>query len=379
MWLERKAGIEPIKRVPTKAELRWKQEEADRKQHEAQFFRERRMLLTTAIMGIPVATVGLTAAVLTSPRPTEPEQSLDQLVRSVTSLENHFREPNLDSPEYRTPHTLLMADIFQRFYQTALSKDAFYFATRFILRHDAFVKLFTARSQTVTPLSTATPRNPSAYFAFTDNGICYIDLSHLYFNSNHLKNTSNLPPFWNPLKSSRMGLTHEWGHFTTPNPNDLVLLALDPTNKYPSKRASGFSFQDLSHPDQTLFDGFDEAATELSSISLNRQLFGSLWYSNFIDSYGRNITQAAFNLDSLISAAGISIQELFKLHSQSEPHEFLFMLVERAGIVIKGDPLDPAVLKNVLEVETGFVKAIMGDKDNPDLRKYQQRLIAHRR
>lgn len=235
-----------------------------------------------------------------------------------------------------------MADIFIKYYSLDISRQQLLSSIVFVNSRPAFEEIFIGRNenQLITP---ETLRNlvPDTQ-AFTDrrDSKVFINTTHDSFIKGLTDEDPKYPYNWNPLKSLRIALFHEFNHLLSISGTDTALFAvLDPNNEYHDKRIEGFKIRGLNNKNQYAgdYDSIDEAFVELMSKKINTDLFGD-FVGEYKDAEGNDVIAIMDRLEQVLNAANINNKELMRLHKSSNLRGFLLLLVDRSHIDMRAVP-----------------------------------------
>lgn len=281
------------------------------------------------IAGSIAAFAGITG--ITRPWERFHEETLESLVAQAKNMEEQFRERDLSDRVIRKRYVDTLASAFALHTSTDLPKHDIANSVLFGETPKDFVNLLNQHS--LRPEALNPNYDPDDVAATTDTGKIIINLPHPIF---HLKSMTNpiYPRGWNPLKSLRRILSHEFNHFITPIITDDELLnATDLDEKFTDRRVAGFSIRAF-HPNGSsvaINVAIDEAAVELQAANFSDLLSPSLEIQYF-SVYGEDIAGIALRLSNLTQKAGIGLRQLSSLNRSSNLKEFLLLLAEKAKI-----------------------------------------------
>lgn len=341
----------------TRGELRRKQEEEARRAYQARLHQGRRRFL----IALPFIVGGSALALHRILNGEGDQDTLESLASKARKQEEGFRGADLFDDRDRHQYTQVFAKIFERYSPTSFTAETLMASTAFVTNHNEFVRLFEQKHEGARYQTTFN------YYGFVNDGQVFIDLDTHFFKSSTFSRNPVYPRGWNPLKSLRMTLGHEWHHLIVePRTEDPILLLSDLNNNHPNKRTSGFRMEGLDSNSSRVFVAFDEATVERLSIKLAQDLFGvNNYYSDYRRPLGggiiHDITQIVFRLTSIMRAAQIDRDQLFPLYRQSKLGQFLSLLATREGIT---DQKEPLILRG-----KRIVQAIV-DNDKALLEKY---------
>ncbi len=299
----------------------------------------RRQFIPLAVVGA-AGGIGVLTGILhpwdrSNPQPefSQPE-TLESLIAQARKMEEQFRSQDLADKVIRKKYVDILADAFALHTFPSLSKDDIANSVLFGETLQGYISLSNQYS-----LRPDLPNLPNYDYtddvaATTDTGKIIVNLSHPIF---HLKNMTNpiYPKGWNPLKSLRRILSHEFNHLITPIIFDEELFNVsDLDATYQERRVAGFSIRAF-HPINRLpisaNAAIDEAAVELQAANFS-SLFGSSVEIKYLDIYGQDIAAIALRLSNLTKTVGISLEQLSSLNRGSKLKEFLLLLAEKAKI-----------------------------------------------
>lgn len=161
----------------------------------------------------------------------------------------------------------------------------------------------------------------------------YVNTAHEVFQKQQTASNPNFPKDWNPLKSLRSTLLHEFNHVISQPTTDITLFSLvDSRNEVTDKKVEGFQIKGFTGERKlvALFNPIEEASAELLSKYINIDLFHS-FISDYPGTQG-NVTSIMIRLEKLLDSAGIDKILLARLHQTSDLKGFLLLLSERYGL-----------------------------------------------
>lgn len=295
----------------------------------------RRQFIPLAGIGAAVG-VGILARALEpwnwftpQPEPSRPE-TLESLVAEAKNMEEQFRGQDLSDKVIRKKYVAILAGAFALHAFPDLSKDDIANSVLFGETSQGYINL--SNQYSLKP--NLSNYDPYEVAATTDTRKVIVNLSHPIFQ---LKSMTNpiYPKGWNPLKSLRRVLAHEFNHLITPIIDDQELFnATDLDETFQNRRVAGFSIRAF-HPTNGLPVSvnatIDEAAVELQAANFS-SLFGSSVEIQYFNIYGQDIAAIALRLSNLTKTAGISLEQLSSLNRSSKLKEFLLLLAEKAKI-----------------------------------------------
>lgn len=170
---------------------------------------------------------------------------------------------------------------------------------------------------------------------FTADGKAYINTTNEIFQKQKTASNTNFPKDWNPLKSLRLTLFHEFSHvISQPAVDSAIFSVVDPRNDITDKQTAGFQIKGLTSKREPVgfYNSIDEATAELLSKYINTNLFQLFLSDYFSDIQGNNVTAIMIRLEKLVDSAKIDRMELAYLHKTSNLRGFLLLLAERYGI-----------------------------------------------
>lgn len=304
-------------------------------QHRGGLRISRRVAIAGGIVLGSAAVIG-TALGLTRPweQPSQPE-SLDSLVEKAKRMEDEYKGTDLSNKEIRKQYTDLLADIFVRFYPLGISKEQldssiiwFDSASDY---QEAFVKINQDPQFTDNYLRQLAAESPALT---SEDGEIYINATQPIYQAEQTKIDKKFPQGWNPLKSLRLTLFHEFSHqISRPSKDPIISSVVDSTNILSDKKIDGFTIKAYNNKKELLglYSSIDEASVELLSKYINTDLFHS-FISEYGDRQGNNITSIMTRLDQLLNAARITNMDLARFHKDSNLKGFLLLLTDRGGI-----------------------------------------------
>lgn len=294
----------------------------------------------------------------------------DKYVGEILEIEDGFtgKSPVVGDPAVRR-HTELVAGMFTEYYGTQSTADQLAGNILLIPTTEEFLRYL--RQTGNLPRDVSEREVHGTVAQYTKEG-AVVNLGHEVFNPNSVAKdirSGLIPSAWNSLRELRITQTHEWGHKTQPNTDDPLLKLLDPKERYPNRRFSGFRlerFADISEgayqadmATRVRYVELDEAAVELISAKPNFDLFpaGKDFYSSYPDFHGNpeGVSQMAKRLNRLRDATRMNPLILFNLHTNSEISEHFYQILRRSGLV----PTDPSIV--LLAVKTLINTVISGD------------------
>lgn len=259
-----------------------------------------------------------------------PAETLESLVAQAKNMEEQFKGQDLSDKTIRSKYVDILAGAFTLHTSPTLSRDEIEGSVLFGETPQDYIRLLNQHS--LKP-------NPTDYnyiddvAATTDKGKIVINLTHPIF---HLKNMANpiYPKDWNPLKSLRRVLSHEFNHLVTPIIADQELFdATDLDARFQERRVAGFSIRAV-HPNGSPIAvnvPIDEAAVEMQAANFS-SLFGPSVAIQYFTIYGDDIAAITSRLSNLTKAAGIGLEQVSDLNRGSKLKEFLLLLAEKAKI-----------------------------------------------
>lgn len=262
-------------------------------------------------------------------------ETLESLATQAKNTENIYRRDDLSDTETRNKYTMLMADIFVRYYPVGISKTQLLSSVVWVNSKEAFEEIFINHNQDpffpqeyLRQLAARTP-------AFTSvDGHIYINTANGIFQKKMTSQDPTFPIDWNPLKSLRLTLSHEFNHaIAEPSQDPFIFDIVDPDNTLTHRRINGFQFYGLTSENGSagLYDSIDEASAELLSKYINTELFDS-FISKYDNHRMQDITNIIGRLEKLLEEAGITKMELARFHKNSGLRGFLLLLAERGRI-----------------------------------------------
>jgi len=267
--------------------------------------------------------------------PQEPE-TLESLVIKAKSMEDEYSINDLSDKETRDNYTRLLADIFIGYYPLGISKQQLLSSVVFVNSKEAFEELFVSRNQdpqfTLEYIKQVAARTPA--FTGSDDSKIFINTSYGIFHKEMTNQDPKYPKDWNPLKSLRLVLFHEFSHaISVPSLDSVIFSIVDKNNSIKDKKITGFRIKGYTDKNEfaALYSSIDEAAVELLSKYTNTDLFNS-FISKYGDTEGHSVTDIMTRLEQLMNAARIDKMELARFHKSSNLRGFLLLLAERGGI-----------------------------------------------
>ncbi len=268
------------------------------------------------------------------------QETLESLVTQAKKMEDEYKGIDLANKEARNQYSNTLADIFVRYYPLGISKQQLLSSIVWIDSKKEYEEIFVKRNQDpafshdyIRKLSAGTPA-----FTMLEDHKVYISTANDIFQKRVVAADKKIPPDWNPLKSLRQTLSHEFSHqISKPSQDQTIFSIVDPNNIYTDKEISGFQIKAFTTKKEHvgLFESIDEACVELLSKHLNTDLFQS-FISEYGTEYGsdsvNNVSAIMTRLEQVLNAAGISRLELAHLHQTSDLKGFVLMLAERGGI-----------------------------------------------
>lgn len=246
------------------------------------------------------------------PDPEQPKsETLASLVDEAIKIEDEFQESDLSNKNNRVQYTNLLAQIFTKYYSTN-----------------------TTANQLASTVIFSSKETINGSPAVTKDNKIYIDTSNDIFQKNKTSTKSNWSKGWNPLKSLRLTLFHEFIHEIVQLRQDQALFSVvDAQNNVRDKEISGFRVQGYDNKNRSvaIYDLIDEASVELLSKYINTDLFRS-FISGYISKEGVDASAIMTRLEQVLNSAGISRTDLANFHQTSDLKGFLLLLNERYGI-----------------------------------------------
>lgn len=304
----------------------------------------RRQAIPLIIAG--TAVVGGVAAGLLRPwdwewfnLPKEEPDTLQLLVNQAREMEDGFRGKDLSDRETRNQYTKLIADIFIKFYELdklGVSRLQLLSSVVWINSKEVFEEIFIEQNQN--PVFSREylkqVANQTPAFTAKDLGKIYINTAYTIFQENLTSQDPKFPKGWNPLKSLRLILLHEFSHAISQPAEDTAIFSIvDSKNSITDKTIEGFRIKGFTGKNEfdALYDSLDEASVELLSKYVSTGLFHS-FVSEYVSTEGYDVTAIMTRLEQLINSAQIDKIELARLHKTSNLRGFLLLLTERYGI-----------------------------------------------
>ena len=269
------------------------------------------------------------------PEQTEPE-TLESLVAQAKKMEDEYKGQDLSDKVTREKYMDVLAGIFAFHNHDFLSRQQFKQAVNF---EDNLIRFVQQRIDSGGKLGTPTPQqleNERETTASTDNRKkkITINVSADGFKQVNLSRVKNIPTGWNPLKELRLVLLHEFNHLVIESSDPVIFSIIDPNDIQRDKRIEGFRLMGIDQRGNfaAVFDDLHEAVIELLARNISQSDFGS-YFSNRDTSITREeITTLISRLETVLQVAGITHQELSKLHKASNLREFLLILANNAGV-----------------------------------------------
>lgn len=273
---------------------------------------------------------------VTSPPEQDSPETLESLVAKAKKIEDEYSINDLSDKETRNNYTKLLADIFIGYYPLGISKQQLLSSVVFVNSKEAFEELFVERNRdpyfTEEYVKQVAARTPA--FTGSDDSKIFINTSYEIFHKEMTSQDSKYPKDWNPLKSLRLLLFHEFSHaISVPSLDPVIFSIVDQNNTIKDKKNTGFRIKGYTDNREfaALYSSIDEAAVELLSKYINTDLFNS-FISEYGDTQGNSVTDIMTRLEQLLSAARIAKMDLARLHKASNLKGFLLLLAERGGI-----------------------------------------------
>lgn len=265
----------------------------------------------------------------------EDSEILQSLVLDAKKIEDEFEGNDLSDRETRNKYTILLADIFIRYYHLNLSKEQMLSSVIFVNDPLTFEQIFIDKNQdpafSSDVLKNAAAKTPA--FTESEELKIYVNTLNVIFRKDLTDQDPKFPAGWNPLKSLRLTLFHEFSHaIAKPATDPLIFSVLDPLNELTSKRVEGFRFTGRTGRGEFVgaYGPIDEAFVELLSKYINRDLFDS-FISEYTHELGMSVSNIMNNLEQILEAAKINRDQLTKYHQDSNLKGFLLKLFERKG------------------------------------------------
>ncbi|MBI4038351.1 hypothetical protein HY384_00155 [Candidatus Daviesbacteria bacterium] len=244
-------------------------------------------------------------------------------------MEDGFKGKDLSDKDTRDKYTLLLAGIFEKATNSSLSRDQLIGVITWV--EDP--KRYQQAHKEAFGYDISNEEVPYNLAFTSDTGSIFLNLSAAYLQSNVISKNAGLLRI-NSLSSLREMLFHEWEHLFEPlKQDDLIFNVVDPNNRLKGKQVAGFNVMGYSTSGflRDLFQGIKEATAELSSKKLNLSLFGSFYnYYPMIPYRGRiPVAKIVVNLEELLDAANISIEQMREMRRDSNLRGFLLLLTEQ--------------------------------------------------
>lgn len=270
-----------------------------------------------------------------SPDQPEPE-TLESLVAKAKKMEDEYNINDLSDKGTHDNYTKLLADIFIRYYPLDLSKQQLLSSVVWVNSEEAFEELFVSRNQdpyfTQEYIKQVAARTPA--FTGSDDSKIFVNTPYEIFHKEMTSQDPKYPRDWNPLKSLRVTLFHEFSHaISVPSLDPVIFSIVDQNNSIKDKKVTGFRIKGYTDKNEfaALYSSIDEAAVELLSKYINTDLFNS-FISEYSDTEGHSVTDIMTRLEQLLSASKVTKMDLARLHKASDLKGFLLLLAERGGI-----------------------------------------------
>lgn len=301
----------------------------------------RREALGLGVLAATLAGGGYIAHKLGWLFPTTPDQTqkepetLEDMVAEAKSMEEEFKGRDLSDKESRDQYAELLVNIFVRYYPLGVSKLELQSSIIWFDSKEEYEELFISRNQdpffSQDYLRQVAASRPA--FTGSNDGKIYVNATHEIFQRERTS-TDKFPQDWNPLKSLRLTLFHEFSHkISDPSKDPTVFSVVDASNTLTDQTIEGFQIRGFNNKRELLgiYNPIDEASVELLSKYINTDLFHS-FVSDYGDRQGNNVTAIMTRLEQLLSAAQITKMDLARLHKASNLKGFLLLLAERGGI-----------------------------------------------
>lgn len=244
-------------------------------------------------------------------------------------MEEQFKGQDLSDKTMRKKYVDILAGAFDLHAQSVLSQKDIADSVLFGNTPQEFVNLLNQYS--LRP--ELSEYDMDAVAGTTDKGKIIVNLPHPIFHSKSMTNPI-YPKGWNPLKSLRRVLSHEFNHLITPIiPDQELFDATDLDARFKERRVAGFSIRAF-HPNGrpvAVNVPIDEATVELQATNFS-SLFGPSLEMRYFSIYGEDIAGIAIRLSNLTKTVGISSEQLSRLNRGSKLKEFLLLLTEKAKI-----------------------------------------------
>lgn len=270
-----------------------------------------------------------------TPRPESPQpESLEFWVAQARKMEDEYRDTDLSNKEARNQYTKFLAEIFIKYYPVGTSKEQLLSSVVFVNSKEVFEEVFLSTNQN-SPLPTnLLKQETNRTVGFTKDSKTYINTANEIFQKEKTSRNPKFPEDWNPLKSLRLTLFHEFSHAISQTIVDTTIFSIvDSENTLTDKKIEGFMIRGLNSRKEPmdLYRSIDEASVELLSKYINTNLFHS-FISEYGSTEGINVTALMIRLEQLLNSATIDRMELARLHKTSNLKKLLLLLAERYGI-----------------------------------------------
>ncbi len=278
-------------------------------------------------------------------------------VGEILEIEDSFKGSLANGDSIIRRHIELVAGMYHNYYNTTISVDQMAGGVLLIPTTEEFVRYL---KQVKNFSGNFTDQeNRQIVARFLTGGTAVVNLQADFFNAAIIQKgieRKMLPQAWNPARTLRTTLAHEWGHDIVGNSTDPILSLLDPKNRYPSKRFEGFRVKGLTDLAEGIYPSdikpntehalryseLDEAAVELLAARPNVEFFPKdrNFYSSYPDYHGSTdgITQMGLRLNRLKDACRVGDDILYRRHYASDVGQFFFLLLRRTGF-LPGDPM----------------------------------------
>lgn len=305
------------------------------------------------LRGAAISTVAIVAEIFKpwerfAPHPdrTQPE-TLPSLVAQAKKMEDEFKDQDLSNKVTREKYADLLAGIFAFHHPDYLSRQQL---KETIIFTDTLTQFVQQRINSSGKTGTPTPRqleNNRFTTASTDNRTrkITVNVASAAFYQKNLNQMDNLPTGWNPLKTLRLALTHEFNHLVDENQDPDIFSVIDPYNEIKDRRIEGFRFIGIDEKGNIAagLDYLHEAVIEFQARDTSQVDFGSYFSSYSTEFDGQDITVLMARLDRVVQAIGISHEELGKLHKKSNLRQFILTLADKGGFD-SGFPLKQRII-----------------------------------
>lgn len=292
----------------------------------------RRALLIAGI----IAGTGTGVGILRLWEQTTPPETLESLVAQAKKMEDGYKAKDLSDKPTREKYAGVLAGIYAFYYPGYFSKQQLIDAVSWSDNLHQFATqalVSIGKNVTPTPKQVENERNTTAV---TDNRRkkVIVNTAATSFQQRNIDAATSLPKGWNPLKTLRTALFHDFGHLVNERTDEEIFSALDPNSEFTEKRIEGFKFigKDKIGRQASAFTDFNEAVVELLAKNIDLAYFG--FHPNDMPSTTPGLDMDAIirNTEQVLQAIGLNHQELAKLFKNSRLKEFLVILADKAGV-----------------------------------------------